>query len=305
LVGQDPGTWRASFDVALSRGLSGGHAETHGLSAGGEVIDITPHRHAVELNLMRFELGLSRSFNDTWDAGIRVPYFIKEQTADVAFSGGGSHHDREAARRNGQIHHRTETYEGFGDPEITAGWRKRDLFGEGSVFRFGAGFTVPLGATENDPWLRGDAGLEHLHVQFGNGTFDPVFDAYLGKPINEHLAWGVFGKARLPLYYNDKGYRAPVEVTLAPRLTWLANKDLSISVGAVAQYFGYSDWEQTGRDRNSGLFTTNVSVGAGYKVNANLTASLTALFPVYTDSFGGEDTLEPAPTFSLSLGYSF
>ena len=291
--------------MAISRGLAGGHAEAHGLSASGEVIDIAPHRHAVELNLTRFELGLSRSFNETWDAGIRVPYFIKEQTAGVVFPNGGTAADRAAALRNGRIHHRTETYEGFGDPELTVGWRKRDLFGEGSVFRFGFGFTLPLGDTEEDPWVLGDAGHEHLHVQFGNGTFDPVFDIYLGKPINDKLGWSVFGKARLPLYHNDRGYRGPPELTLAPRLTHLVNKDLSLSVGVVAQYFGYSDWELTGRDRNSGLFTTNASVGIGYKVTDSVTASLTALIPVYTESFGSEDALDTAPTFSLSIGYSF
>lgn len=285
--------------------MSGGHAETRGLNASGELIGIAAHRHAVDLNLTRFELGLSRTFSDTWDAGIRVPYFIKEQTALVVFPGGSSALDREAARRNGQIHHRTETYEGFGDPEITAGWRQRDLFGEGSVFRFGFGFTVPVGATEDDPWLRGDAGQEHLHVQFGNGTVDPVFDVYLGNSISQHIGWSVYGKARVPFYHNDKGYRGPAELTLAPRLTWLVNKDLSLSAGAVAQYFGYSDWQQTGRDRNSGLFTTNLSLGVGYKLNDSLTASATALFPVYTESFGGEDTLDPAPTFSFSIGYSF
>ena len=81
-MSQDPGTWRASFDVSLSHGLTGGHAESHGLAPDGRVVEITPHRHAVELNLTRFELGLSRTFNETWDVAIRVPYFIKEQHAE-------------------------------------------------------------------------------------------------------------------------------------------------------------------------------------------------------------------------------
>ncbi|MFT4638137.1 MAG: hypothetical protein ACI8T1_001455 [Verrucomicrobiales bacterium] len=293
------------MDVAVSRGLSGGHAEDIGLSETGAPIGITPHRHDVELNLTRFEIGLSRNFNDTWDAALRVPYFIKEQTASVAFPSGGTAEEREAARRNGDIHHRTETYEGIGDPELTIGWRKRDLLGENSVFRFSLGLTLPFGETEEDPWLLGDAGLKHLHQQFGNGTFDPIADLYLGKPINDDWGWSVYAKARLPLYKNKYGYRGAPELLLAPRLTYLVNRKLSISAGAAAQYFGYSEWD-SGRDRNSGQFSVNASASLGYKVSEQVTGSLTVLLPLYNKSLASsEDALDPAPTFSLSLGYSF
>ena len=70
----------------------------------------------------------------------------------------------------------------------------------------------------------GDAGLEHLHVQFGNGTVDPVFELYFGMPINDKFAWSVFGKARVPVYRNDHGYRGAPEVSLSPRLTYMPNK---------------------------------------------------------------------------------
>ena len=293
-----------SFDTAVSRGLSGGHAESHGLDEAGNLIEITPHRHNVELNLLRYEVGLSRSINETWDMALRVPYFVKEQTASTSFPSGGSAADRAAANRNSQIHHRNETYEGIGDPEFTVGWRKAGLFGDKSIFRFSLGLTIPLGDTEEDPWVLGDAGKIHLHQQFGNGTFDPIADIYLGKPINARWAWNIYAKGRLPVYKNSHGYRGSPEALVAPRLTYLVNPKLSVSAGATAQYFGYSEWD-SGRDRNSGQFSTNASIGFGYKINDKLTASFTTLLPIYTESFSDEDALDPAPTFSLSLGYSF
>jgi hypothetical protein len=70
-------------------------------------------------------------------------------------------------------------------------------------------------------------------------------------------------------------------------------------------YFGYSDWEETGRDRNSGQFNVLAGVSMGYKVTDKVTASFSTLVPIYTDSFSSEDTMDPAPTFSLSIARSF
>jgi hypothetical protein len=41
------------------------------------------------------------------------------------------------------------------------------------------------------------------------------------------------------------------------------------------------------------------------KVTDQVTASFNAQLPLYTRAFSGEDALEPAPTFSLSMGWNF
>ncbi|MFN0129976.1 MAG: hypothetical protein ACKV19_25205 [Verrucomicrobiales bacterium] len=256
------------------------------------------------MDLTRFEFSLSRTFNDTWDAVLRVPYFIKDQTAETVFPKGISEQDKAAAIRSGYAHHRTETYEGFSDLELSVGWRKTNLLWEGSVFRFSLGLTIPVGDTEDDPLVAGDAGLEHLHIQFGNGTFDPLIDFYYGLPLNERFAVSLFGRGRFPFYENDQGYQGSVEGTLGPRLTWLPHKRFSFSAGVTASYFGYSEWNAT-RDPNSGQFALNASLGVGAKITDSITASFNALLPVYTKTFAGEDALDPAPTFSLSAGWTF
>ena len=292
--------------MSTTQGLEGGNLEEHGVNANREIIDVTEHRHEVELDLTRFELALSRTINESWDATLRLPYFIKEQSASVAFPNGGSPEDRDAARRNGQIHHRSETYEGVGDAEVSVGWRGKTMLATNDAFRFSLGVTLPFGDTEEDPWELGDEGHEHLHVQFGNGTFDPVIDLYYGLPISDHWAVSVYGKARLPFYENDKGYRGSAEAILSPRVTLLARSNLSFWAGLAGTYSGYSHWEETGRDRNSGQMVLLATLGAGYKFNESITASASVLLPMADDTFSDdEDTLELAPTVSLSVAYSF
>jgi len=303
-VGQDAASWRVSLDFAVSRGLSGGHPETEGLTADGRLVETVLHRHEVTLDLTRYELGLTRTFDAHWDAFMRIPYFIKDQHAEVLFPYGGTPEEREDAIRNGFIHHRTDLYEGFSDIELGVGWKKRGLLGEGSIFRFSLGVTIPSGATEPDPLVAGDLGLEHNHIQFGNGTFDPILDFYYGKPLGSKFAFSLYGKGRFPLYENNHGYQGGIEGALIPRVSWLVNKKLSLSAGLAANYYDYTTWSGR-RDPNSGQFTLNAALGAGYKFNEHLTGSLSVLLPLYTDTFSGEDSLDPAPTFGVSAAWSF
>ncbi len=293
------------MDISTSRGLSGGHPETEGINAAGEVIETVLHAHEVELDLTRYELGISRTFDDQWDAFVRIPYLVKDQTAAVVFPNGGTAEERAAAIRSGYTHHRTDLYEGFADIEAGVGWRKQGTFlGDDSIFRFSLGFALPNGRTESDPLAAGDLGQFHTHIQFGNGTLDPLLDFYLGVPFTKKVALSLFGRSRLPFYENIHGYRGSVEASLVPRVTWLPSKNLSFSTGLAANYYGYSEWHGR-RDPNSGQFTINAILGAGYKWNEHLTTSLTVLLPVYTDTFSSEDALDPAPTFALSAGWNF
>jgi hypothetical protein len=259
----------------------------------------------VELDLSRVELGITRTFDDTWDAFIRMPYFVKEQRASVLLSPGMDPEEKSAALESSYTHHRSETYRGVGDFELGVGWRKRDVLLEGSVIRISAGVALPTGEYESlDPLAAGERGERHLHIQFGNGTVDPLVDCYLGLPLSQHWAFSVYGKGRLPLYENVAGYLGSVEGVLLPRVTFLATKQLSISVGVAMNYFGYAEWNGV-RDPNSGQYTMNTALSVGYKFNENLTASLSSLLPLYTKAFSGEDSLEPAPTVNLSLAWTF
>ena len=259
----------------------------------------------MKLDLTRFEFSLSRTFDSTWDAVVRVPYMIKDQTASVLFPNPMTLAEREAALRNNFIHHRTDTYEGFADAELSVGWRKKDVFGEGSIIRLSLGVTLPFGDIEADPWALGDAGMKHTHIQMGNGTFDPIIDLYAGIPLSDKWGFGLYGKLRLPLYENSEGYRGSIEGSLIPRITYLPTKKLSLSAGLSANWYGYSYWNGD-RDEDSGQFTLNATLSAGMKLTDTITASAGVLLPLYTESWSTSgDAYDPAPVLTFSLARQF
>lgn len=289
----------------MSRGLSGGHPEYHGVTPDGMKIAVPEHQHNVALDLTRYEASLSRTFDDHWDAVLRIPYLIKDQTATVSFPNPMTGEEREAALRNNYIHHRTDTYQGFGDAEFSVGWRRKNLLGAGSITRFSFGLTLPLGDTGPDPWVLGDAGLQHTHIQMGNGTFDPIVDFYAGFPLSDKWALSLYGKARIPLYENDEGYRGSAEGSLIPRITYLPAKKLSLSAGLAANWYGYSYWNGK-RDEDSGQFTLNATLSAGLKLSDTITGSAGVLLPLCTESWSsGGDSFDPATTFTFSVAKQF
>jgi hypothetical protein len=305
ILSQDANSWRIGIEYSASIGLSGGHLEDHGLTADRTLVDSPLHRHEVEIDIHRVEMSLSRTFSSDIDVQFRLPWFVKNQDADITFIEPATAEQIENARRNGAIHHRSETYEGFGDAEFTIGWRTYDLFTEQDTLRVSLGMALPTGATESDPWVLGERGTEHLHILFGNGTFDPLVDLYYAVPLGDKWAASLFAKARLPFYENSKGYRGSTEFILSPRLDFRPTPRLSFAIGATASYLGRSRWARTGTDPNSGAFITYASCNAGYLIGQSVTAGVSLQMPLHTELFGEEDGLDAAPTVGISLSRQF
>lgn len=110
----------------------------------------------------------------------------------------------------GDIHHRTETLRGISDPTIALDWLPNDH----SRWTFGAGLSLPIGATVENPILLGREGKKHEHIQFGSGTFRPMFSAQWQRP-GDRISLTARGEARLSLYENDEGFRAPNNLLLS------------------------------------------------------------------------------------------
>jgi hypothetical protein len=102
------------------------------------------------------------------------------------------------------IHHRNETLYGFADPWLLA--RASGSIGDLRVTTR-AGLGLPVGSIEDDPFARGRAGLPHQHIQFGTGTFFPVFAVDAGLPIGK-TKLGAYAQAILFVYENGRGYLA-------------------------------------------------------------------------------------------------
>jgi hypothetical protein len=102
------------------------------------------------------------------------------------------------------IHHRNETLVGFADPWLLgrATWSVDNFIVTGR-----AGVGVPLGSTEEDPFARGRAGLAHQHIQFGTGTFYPVFAVDAGVRLGM-VTLSAYAQTLLFLTANQHGYQA-------------------------------------------------------------------------------------------------
>jgi hypothetical protein len=101
------------------------------------------------------------------------------------------------------IHHRNETLFGLADPWLLGS--ATGTFGDLTVISR-AGVGLPLGSTEPDPFARGRAGLSHQHIQFGTGTFYPIFSLD-SKLALEPVDLTAYGQTVLFVYQNGHGYR--------------------------------------------------------------------------------------------------
>jgi hypothetical protein len=142
------------------------------------------------------ELGLSSH----WGVEAQLPYRVTRTTIRYETLQG-----QPWVPLDPDVHHRNETLYGFGDPWLLG------RFGAstegGFVVTVRAGTTLPLGHTVEDPFRLGDLGLRHEHIQFGNGTFDPLLALDVSRAFGVIQA-AIYGQAQLTLYQNDKGFRA-------------------------------------------------------------------------------------------------
>ncbi len=131
---------------------------------------------------------------------LRVPYDVKDQKVRYTTLSG-----EPFVPPYGDIHHRSETLRGVSDGQLTA------LFPLGNALQVGAGLSLPLGRTEENPIELGREGKKHEHIQFGSGTVDPVVSAVWSHPIGP-VVLAASADAQLPLYRNSKGFKAPATI---------------------------------------------------------------------------------------------
>jgi hypothetical protein len=103
------------------------------------------------------------------------------------------------------VHHRNETLTGIGDPWMLGRWGARS---GAFVLVLRAGVSLPLGRTEPNPFILGDMGIRHEHIQFGTGTFDPVGGFQLARTIAT-VPLAAYGQGQVSLYQNKYGFRGP------------------------------------------------------------------------------------------------
>jgi len=294
----------------------GGHLETKGISADGKVIEVPLHRHHVKLNVFRIDVGLKYQLASQWVLEANIPYETKTQEATLEEIYPVTPTEWEAIIRNRDNHHRNETYIGFTDADLFLGYHTQGLLRENDFLMGRVGTTLPLGKTEEDPWKLGDAGLEHLHIQFGTGTFNPIADLYYSLPLYKGLRGSASVRGKLPFYENSKTYRGSREITYTTGISYRVNDWLSFQTGYLGFYQSYAYWAGE-RDINTGLRFSMASFGASVVTPYDLPLSLAVMFPLqqetlYDDSaallegmYEESDAFEFGSLVALTIVYPF
>ena len=294
----------------------GGHLETKGISPDRKVIDVPLHRHHVTLNIFRIDIGLKYHLGSQWVLEANAPYETKVQEATIEEIEPVTQTELEAILRNQNNHHRNETYTGPRDVDLLLGYRTASFLVESDLLMGRIGTTIPFGKTEEDPWKLGDAGLEHLHIQFGTGTFNPIADLHYSLPLYKGLGVNIGIRGKFPFYENSKTYRGSRELTYTANLNYRFNDWISFQAGYFGSYQSYAYWAGE-QDINTGLRFSMASVGASVATPYNIPLSVTMMLPLRqetlyddTDAFldgvyEESDAFKFGPLVSLTVLYSF
>ncbi len=266
---------------------------------------VPEHRHHVEMSTYRIDVGLQYLLNHQWTLRANVPYAIKNQDAHVEFFSSVSAEDEQAILDNGDIHHRNETYVGFSDLDLLLGYRISGLFKTDDILFARLGTTIPIGKTEENPWKLGDAGMRHLHIQFGTGTFNPIANLEYSLPLYRGMALTASGRGTFPVYENSKTYRGPVELTYTIGVRYRPFRWLSVTGNYLGFYQASAAWAGE-RDINTGLRYSVAALGIALAMPNEISVSANVMLPLTQATLYAEgDAIKIGSLFSLATSYSF
>ena len=250
-----------SLNIMSAFGLQGGHLHDQGLDENNNIISVPVHRHEVSLNLYRALFSLNYTFKPNWSTWIRIPYAIKEQIATIHDVDPVTIEEKEAIIKNGKIHHRTATYRGFHDLEFLVSHRKSGGFVTSKKrWDIAFGFSLPVGETEIDPLKAKLEGKEHLHIQFGSGTINPLAEIHYVNTIGKKIILSGFLMGKFPFYENKKTYRGPMTVTGGTNFIYKISDKIIVRNQISAYYQGLAHWDGQA-DPNTGIIVLNDLLG--------------------------------------------
>ncbi len=293
-------------------GVMAGGSGTFGVSLRGLAMQVTHPAGCADVNncdevpvqplhdhqvvLAPVELGLSGewAFDDRWGVEASLP--VRSVWASVSYQ---TPDGADYVPEDAEVHHRDETVVGLADGRLMARYG-RSVAGVWVAARVGS--TVPLGATEEDPFSAGDVGKKHQHIQLGSGAFEPVvsLDATWGGISQQTTAYATLQQ---PLYANDKGYEAGRRLLVGAQVGWKAAPDLLLSLIGEVGHEGGERWQGVVRsDGMTGL--TEVRTGASLLWRSEaLTLQASLRVPVYRAlEASAEEPGEVIAPASLALG---
>ncbi|MBS1120484.1 MAG: hypothetical protein H6Q90_2712 [Deltaproteobacteria bacterium] len=183
------------------------------------------------------------------------------------------------------IHERTETLRGIGDPSLGV-HLARELGAIRLHARFGT--SLPLGRTEEDPFLLGTIGQEHEHIQFGSGTLIPFAVVEAQRAISRITISG-WALAHVSLYENGKGFRAGHRFSGGfTGTSGFGLRDWTFSLAAEAHGETAERWQGTIHpgEGNAGRFDLFTGATAAWRPMRSLAVVADLKLPVYSHVVG-------------------
>jgi len=299
------GAFRTTFNVTNGFDYQGGHPNAFGRDPDGKEINVPLHDHVVELDFVRTELSLEYTFKTNWTVWLRVPYDIKIQTASINYLEPVTQYEREAILRNRDNHHRNETYTGISDFPLLLARRINGFLSKKGRLDIALGTSLPLGRTEKNPLIAGKEGEQHLHIQFGSGTFNPLLEFHYVIGLTKRVSLALYSINKLPFYQNNKNYMAAMETTSGIGLGYRVANWLFIRTTFANFSQSQAKWDGI-KDPNSGLISFNTTANLTFKLKNGLAITPGYRFPLSQQTLSDEgDTFTYGSTFVLNVSYLF
>jgi Putative MetA-pathway of phenol degradation len=213
-----------------------------------------PQLHDQRFNLLELRLSSEYGLTDAFGVELQLPLKLTQTTV---------HYERldgtPFVPDYPNIHHRDEALFGPGDPWLLG---RFSMVAGRFTLAGKLGVSLPLGATEENPFVLGEMGLEHQHIQFGTGTFDPVAVIEATRPFSRRFQLSASGQSQLMLYDNAHGYRAGNRYAVGLQARFAATPKLAFALTTDLVNEQPERWDGVVR-QDGNLGRTDVLVGAG------------------------------------------
>jgi hypothetical protein len=245
-----------------------------------DIYNPAPYRQSGTLLLTDLTLNAARGLTDGFGIGIRVPFRLVRTRVSFSDLDGNPflpvHPD---------FHHRNETLTGIADPLITLmGSRPLGAYMLGAS----AGVTVPLGSTVPNPFELGRLGLKHEHIQFGTGTWNPLFGLTATR-LALKTVWSAGASARLTFSQNIHGYQAGDLFTASLGASRMVAAKLSGRVALLLSREEAEHWSGVLEDEgNLGRTDLSASAGASRMLGKGGMLSLDLQLSLYSHTTGAQ-----------------
>lgn len=261
--------------------------------------DVPATKHDQRFWIAELRLTAAYGLSDSLAMEVQFPYRVTRTT--VTFDPLGA---EPLPPGYESIHHRNQTITGFADPRVggRTGWNVA-----GTSIAMLLGLTVPLGNIEPNPFVLGDEGKKHEHLQYGTGTFNPVVDLHAQRQLGK-LSASAGASALLPWQENQHGYQAGIRVNGGVQAGFPAWRKLEPGLRIGVAHEEAERWDgKVQKDGNVGRTDVLLGASLGYPIGA-YRASLDVAVPVWrrlASRHGDQGQLEIPGVLGLGITRSF